>query len=266
MALDGIAGKVALVTGGASGIGAGAARRLSDEGARVVVVDSDGEGAERVVDALAGEAFSVTADVSREEDVERYTDEARERFGRIDLYHLNAGVAGSRTPFPELSVTEFDEVVAVNARGVFLGLRAALRQFARQGTGGAVVTTASVAGFRGSADLVAYHTSKHAVIGLSRCAALEGAPLGVRVNAIAPGIVLTGLFGEPQLTPAGEPEPLARARETTPLGRAATTEEVAALVAFLLSDEARYMTGGVHPVDGGASAVNPFRPSPKAAS
>src|SRR5690606_29880805 len=138
----------------------------------------------------------------------------------------------------------------VNARGVFLGLRAAFRQFARQGSGGAIVTTASLAGFRGSADLVAYHASKHAVIGLTQCAAVYGGSLGIRVNAVAPGIIPTNLLagGGAPVAPGGDGA--ARARQT-PLGRVGTVAEVSALVAFALSDEAAFVTGAVLPVDGG---------------
>ena len=119
---------------------------------------------------------------------------AVERFGRVDLHHLNAGIPGSLDPFPELDLAGFERVMAVNVTSVFLGLRGAFRQYATQGSGGAVVVTGSIASLRGSADLFAYHTSKHAVLGLARCAAVYGGPLGVRVNVIAPGIVPTELF------------------------------------------------------------------------
>src|SRR5439155_15239393 len=119
---------------------------------------------------------------------------AIERFGRVDLYHLNAGIAGTLAPIPEIGADDFDRVLAVNVRGVFLGMRAAFRQFRVQGGGGAIVTTASISSLRGSADLVPYHVSKHAVVGLTSSAAIYGGPLGVRVNAVAPGIVPTNLL------------------------------------------------------------------------
>ncbi|MGE5273619.1 MAG: SDR family NAD(P)-dependent oxidoreductase [Verrucomicrobiota bacterium] len=262
MGFAGLRGKVAVVTGAGSGIGAGVARRLSEEGANVVVVDRDADRATTVAGDLGGEALAVAADVSVEDGVGAYMDAAVDRFGRIDLYHLNAGIAGTPVPIPEIEAHEFDEVMAVNVRGVFLGLRDAFRQFERQGSGGAIVTTSSLAGVLGAADIVPYHVSKHAVLGLARCGAIHGATRGVRVNAVAPGIVPTNLISQPGGAPVSSDAAHERARVTTPLERAGTVDEVAALVAFLLSDEAAYMTGGFYPVDGGAGAANPFRPLP----
>ena len=146
MGFSGLDGKIALVTGGASGIGAGVAQRLSAEGAAVVVVDRDGEAAVAVADSLPGPALGVRADVSQEGDVDAALEAAVERFGRVDLQHLNAGVAGTLAPLPDVTAAEFDAVMSVNVRGAFLGLRAAFRQFARQDGGGAIVLTASVQG------------------------------------------------------------------------------------------------------------------------
>ena len=256
-----LAGKVAVVTGAAGGLGGGSARRLAVEGARVVAVDIDGDGAERVAAEIGGVA--VAADVSREEDVERYLSVGVEHFGRIDLHHLNAGIPGSLDPLPALDVVGFERVLAVNVTSVFLGLRGAFRQYATQASGGAIVVTGSIASLRGSADLFAYHTSKHAVLGLARCAAVYGGPLGVRVNVVAPGIVPTELFagagGAGGVVGGGSD--MAQRATTTPLRRPGTPDEIGSVVAFLLSDDAAYMTGEVVSVDGGATTTNSLRPS-----
>lgn len=261
--MRGLSGKVAVVTGAAGGIGAATARRLSAEGAGVVVVDVDADRARSVAASLPGEATHVGADVSRESDVDAYMRAAVERFGRVDLYHLNAGIAGSLAPLPSLDADEFDRVMAVNVRGVFLGVRAAFRQFAVQASAGNVVITGSIGSLRGSADLLAYQTSKHAVLGILHGAAMYGGPLGIRVNAVAPGIVPTDLFAA---TPdaagsAGGRDDMVRRAAATPLRRAGTGDDIAGVVAFLLGDDAAYMTGEVVSVDGGASIVSTVRPS-----
>ncbi|GAA4464882.1 SDR family NAD(P)-dependent oxidoreductase [Phytohabitans houttuyneae] len=253
--MRGLAGKVAVVTGAAGGIGAATVRRLVEAGAQVVAVDTA-----VAQPPPAGAAAWVRADVSTEDGVEAYMSAAVERFGRVDLHHLNAGISGSFATLPELTAAEFDRVMAVNVRGVFLGVRAAFRQYeAQDGTGG-IVITGSIGSLRGSADLLAYQTSKHAVLGILHGAAMYGGPLGVRVNAVAPGIVPTDLFAA---TPdaVGGKDDMARRASSTPLRRAGTGEDVAAVVAFLLSDEAAYMTGEVVSVDGGASIVSTVRPS-----
>ncbi|MCP9955393.1 SDR family NAD(P)-dependent oxidoreductase [Actinomadura madurae] len=260
MALSGLGGKVAVVTGAGGGIGAASARRLAAEGARVVVVDIDGAAARAVAEALPGEAFAVQADVSREEDVDRYTGAAVDRFGRIDLHHLNAGIFGTFARLPDLTVEEFDRVIGVNLRGPFLGLRAAFRRYEEQGGGGAVVVTGSIAGLRGSSDLLPYQTSKHGVGGLVHGCALYGGPLGVRVNAVAPGLVPTGLFAGGGDAKGGGGD-MERRGTTTPMRRVGTPGEIAGVVAFLLSDDAGYVTGEIVSADGGASVVNTVRPS-----
>ncbi|MDQ7910462.1 SDR family oxidoreductase [Phytohabitans sp. ZYX-F-186] len=252
--MRGLAGKVAVVTGAAGGIGAATARRLAAEGAHVVAVDT------AVAEPAPAGAVWVRADVSTEEGVAAYMEVAVDRFGRVDLHHLNAGIPGSFATLPELTVAEFDRVMGVNVRGVFLGVRAAFRQYAHQDGGGSIVITGSIGSLRGSADLLAYQTSKHAVLGILHGAAMYGGPLGVRVNAVAPGIVPTDLFAATPEAVGGKDDMVRRA-SSTPLRRAGTGDDVAGVVAFLLSDEAAYMTGEVVSVDGGASIVSTVRPS-----
>jgi 3alpha(or 20beta)-hydroxysteroid dehydrogenase len=248
-------GQVAVVTGAAAGFGLAVATRLAAEGARLVLVD-------RAADALTDAAASldgslpVVADVSQEDQVDAYVQAALDAHGRIDLFHNNAGIEGRMAPMTELSVEDFDQVMAVNARGVFMGLRAVLRVMKRRGSG-AIVNTASMAGIRGAATFSPYVASKHAVVGLTRCAALEGAPFGVRVNAVAPGHIDTRMARAltAQIDPDDPDGVFRRVSESIPLGRRyGTAEEVANLVVWLLSDEARYISGATHLIDGALNA------------
>lgn len=251
---------VAIVTGAGGGLGRASAQRLSTEGAAVVVVDIDVAAARATADSLPGDAIAVGADISDESAVATYMDAAVERFGHVDLYHLNAGIFGTFAALPAISVTDFDRVLAVNVRGQFLGLRAAFRRYREQGTRGSIVVTGSIAGITGSADLLPYTTSKHAVHGLVHGAAAYGGPLGIRVNAVAPGIVPTNLFEAAADTTGGKND-MERRASTTPLRRAGTPEEIAAIAAFLLSDDSSYMTGQIVSADGGATIVNTVRPA-----
>jgi len=253
-------GQVAVVTGAGRGLGAASASRLAQEGAHVVVVDIDGDAAEQVAASLATPSIAVRADVSRESEVAAYVEAAVSAYGRIDLHHLNAGVFGTFDALPDIALGDFVRVLEVNVVGQFLGLRAAFQQYRAQGSAGAVVLTASIASLTGSADLLPYQTSKHATVGLVRGAAVYGGPLGVRVNAVAPGIVPTELFASAGDTVGGKGD-MERRASTTPLRRAGTPEEIADVAAYLLSDRAAYVTGQVLSADGGASMVNSVRPS-----
>src|SRR5262245_37872675 len=269
MGLSGLDGKVAVVTGAAGGIGEGAARRLAAEGASVVVVDLQAEKAQAVAESLGDSAIAVAADVSLESGVEEYTSAAVERFGRIDLYHLNAAISGSFAPFAEVSTEDWDRTLAVDLTSVFLGLRRALKQYESQGSGGAIVTTSSMAGLQGGDALVPYTAAKHAVIGLTRCAALAGAPLGVRVNCVAPGMIMTPLWDD--FTRAIGEENAAEAKRVLegaaiPLARFGTPEEAGGLVAFLLSEDASYVSGDIITLAGGANADNFVRGAVRAAA
>jgi len=258
-------GLVAVVTGAGNGLGRASAARLARDGASVVVVDIDGDAARAVADSLPGPALAVQADVSDEAQVQGYLEQAIDRFGRLDLHHLNAGIFGSFARLPDMPVTDFDRVLAVNVRGVFLGLRAAFRCYAEQSSAGqsgagAIAVTASIASLTGSADLLPYVTSKHAVVGLIRSAAMYGGPLGIRVNGVAPGIVPTDLFAAAGDTTGGKND-MTRRAATTPLRRAGTPEEIAGVAAFLLGPDSAYVTGQIVSADGGATIVNTVRPS-----
>ena len=253
-------GKVAVVTGAGGGLGRASANLLARQGAHVVAVDINGAAADETVRGLETPGIAVESDVSLESAVEHYMECASSKFGRVDLYHLNAGIFGSFAAIPDLSAEEFDRVMSVNVTGQFLGLRAAFRQFRTQKTVGSIVVTASIASLSGSADLLAYQTSKHAVVGLIHGSALYGGPLGIRVNGVAPGIVPTDLFATAASTTGGKNDMEKRA-STTPLRRAGRADEIATVAAFLLSDESSYMTGQVVSADGGATIVNTVRPS-----
>ncbi len=254
------AGKVAVVTGAGGGLGRASAHRLANEGARVIVVDIDAQAARTVARSLPTESIAVEADVSDEAQVDAYIAAGVEQFGRIDLHHLNAGIFGTFAALPDISVDDFDRVMNVNVRGQFLGLRAAFRRFREQRTAGTIVVTASIASLTGSADLLPYQTSKHGVVGLIHGAAVYGGPLGIRVNGVAPGIVPTDLFASAATASGGKNDMVQRA-STTPLRRAGTAEEIAAVAAFLLSEDAAYITGQIVSADGGATIVNTVRPA-----
>lgn len=251
-------GLTALVTGAASGLGLASAQRLASEGARIVAVDRS-DAVLEVAESLP-DAIGVVGDVSSEADVDASMAAGIDAFGQIDRFHLNAGIFGSFEPLPDIALDDFDKVMQVNVIGQFLGLRAAFRHYRDRGTGGAIAVTASIASRRTGHDLLAYHTSKHAVVGLVKGAATYGGPIGVRVNAVAPGIVPTGLF-QAAASQTGGGDDMVRRASTAPMRRAGQASEIAGVVAFLLSDDASYTTGEIVGADGGASIVNTVRPA-----
>ena len=251
-------GKVCVITGAAGGIGRAVAVRLASEGARLVLVDLDPTTLAASQDAAheaGGEAITVAADVTRAADVDRYVRTATEAFGGIDRFFNNAGILGSVAPLVEYPEDTFDRVIAVNVKGVWLGLKMVGPAIIARG-GGAIVNTASIAGLRGSPGLVAYTASKHAVVGLTRTAAIELVRGGVRVNAVCPAPIDTAMAAElEQKARPSDPGAFhTRMEASIPMRRYGTADEVARLVTFLLSDDASYINGGLYTVDGGSMA------------
>lgn len=246
-------GKIAIITGGAGGIGAATARRFLDEGAKVFLVDLKEDDLRALAGSLESDDVAwAAADVSKAEDVERYVDACVDAFGGIDVLFDNAGIEGTVAPLTQLSVEDFDRVLNVNCRGAWLGIKYAAPKILERG-GGSIMITSSVAGFIGSPGLGAYVTSKHGVIGLMQCAAQELGPQGIRVNTINPGPVENRMMRsiESQASP-DSPDAVKKGFEgQVPLGRYATNEEVASMALFLASDDSSYCNGSTYVVDGG---------------
>jgi NAD(P)-dependent dehydrogenase (short-subunit alcohol dehydrogenase family) len=256
-----LTGKVAVITGGAGGIGRAAAKLFIDEGARVLLVDVSEDALQEVVKPLPTDAASyVVADTTQPDEVQRFVQTAVERYGGIDVFLANAGIEGHLRPITEYPVDVFDRVMAVNVRGVWLGLKYVIPVMRERG-GGSIVITSSTAGIRGSIGISPYVTSKHAVIGLMRTAALECAPHGIRVNTVNPAPIETRMMRSLEEMIAenigGGSETIDRIKSGfaagIPLGRYGDPEEVARMMLFLASDESSFCTGGVYMVDGGTS-------------
>ena len=257
-------GKVALITGAAGGIGRTAARLFADEGARLTLVDLDEAALRDIVQSIGPDrAGYAVADVTQPDQTQGYVNAAVERWGGIDAFLANAGIEGAVASIPDYPIEMFDRVMAVNVRGVWLGLKYVIPVMRQRG-GGSIVITSSTAGVGGSLDLSAYTTSKHAVIGMMRTAAMEGAGMGIRVNTVNPAPIETRMMRsieEMRVATLDDgdvtTEQLKRATASRiPLQRYGDPEEVARLMLFLASDDSSFCTGGVYMVDGGRSAGN----------
>jgi NAD(P)-dependent dehydrogenase (short-subunit alcohol dehydrogenase family) len=252
-------GKVAVVTGAANGIGRATALGFANYGAKVVLVDRDGPGANAAAGAIkqqGGEAISVQADVTKTADVAAYVKAAIDAYGRIDCFHNNAGIEGHVTPIHEYDEGMFDQLMNVNVKGVYLGLKHIVPVMIKQRSG-AIVNTASIAGLMGSPNMAPYVASKHAVIGFTKAVSGEVAGYGIRVNAVCPGPVETRMIQSvtDQVSPGHAAEVAARYKTAIPLGRFATPEEIANTVHFLCSDLASGITGAQYTVDGGRTST-----------
>ena len=252
-------GKVAVVTGAANGIGRAAALAFARSGAKVVVVDRDAAGGEAtagIIRQQGGDATFVAADVTKSADVQNYVKKAVDTYGRIDCFFNNAGIEGTWQHTADYDEAMFDQVIGINVKGVFLGLRHVLPEMLKQKSG-AVVNTASVAGLVATPGMPAYVASKHAVIGLTKAAAGEVARSGIRVNAVCPGPVDTRMIHslEQQISPDNPAEVARRYQAAMPTGRYTTVDEIANMVLFLCSDMAGNITGGRFVVDGGRTAT-----------
>jgi NAD(P)-dependent dehydrogenase (short-subunit alcohol dehydrogenase family) len=250
-----LTGKVVIITGAAGAIGSAASRLFAGEGAKLVLVDRDLKKTQALASEIGENALGMTADVTNAADNERVAAEAVKRFGRIDALIANAGVDGAvGQPIHLIDPQAFERTLGVNVLGVFLSMRAVLPHMI-EGGGGSIVITSSVAGVKGSSGIGDYVTSKHAVVGLSRTAALEYAPHKIRVNTVHPGPVRSRMMASIEEGFAlGSAAAEARIRAGVPMGRYAEPEEVAKVMLFLASDEASFVTGSAYSVDGGMTA------------
>ncbi len=246
-----LTGKTAIITGAARGIGAAAARLFAAEGAILMLADVLEEDLQALAEKIGDQAAICPTDVTDEAAVKNLVEQAQAKFGKVDIALLNAGIEGALAHPTEYDTAIFDKVIAVNVRGVFLGLKYVMK--AMEASGGSIVVTASTAGIRGVPGMSAYIASKHAAVGLMRSAAMDGAPNNIRVNTVNPSPIDTPMMESLENMHGvsdRNDRPLARA---TPLGRYGEPEEVARMMLFLASEDSSFCTGGVYMVDGGVS-------------
>ncbi|MCJ2046378.1 SDR family oxidoreductase [Methylobacterium sp. J-078] len=247
-------GKVAFVTGATSGIGRATALAFAKAGAAVTVADVSEEGnleTAHLIEEAGGRVLAERCDVSKAEDVKAALDRTIETFGKLDFAFNNAGIEQPVAPVSEIEDEDFDRLVAINLRGMFLCLKHQVPLLLRNG-GGVIVNTSSGAGVKGIAGQAAYAATKHAVIGMTKSAALDYAKDGVRINAVCPGIIDTPMM---QRFTGGTPEGLARVIAQEPVGRMGKSEEIAAAVLYLCSDMAAFVIGHAMVVDGGQTVA-----------
>jgi len=245
-------GKVVFITGGASGLGAATAERFADEGAKVVVADINLEAAKELAGRLP-EAIALKVDTSDAAAVEAAVAKAVEQYGRIDIILNNAGISGEQLPIDQSSVENWEKVTSINGDGVFYVLKYGISAMLKTG-GGAIVNTSSTNGLIGIPNISPYTFTKWGVVGITKSAAMEYAKQGIRVNAVAPTVVRTPLV-EQFILDAPDPEAMREQMENfNPMPGMPEAQDVAAAVAFLASDEARFITGHVIPIDGGYTA------------
>lgn len=245
--------KTAIITGGAGEIGFAAAQKFVAEGARVMLVDLDEEGLKKKAGELASDRVEYArADVRQSKDVQAYVQATLDAFGHIDVFFNNAGIEGPVHAIPEYPEEDFQQVIDVNVRGVFLGMKYVMPHMLERKSG-SIIITSSVAGLTGNPGMVAYITSKHAVIGIMRTAAAEAAGQGVRVNTVHPGVIDSRMMEslEKGMNPDDPGSVHEAFSQQVPLGRYGKEEEIAQLVTFLASDEASYVTGSLYVADGG---------------
>ena len=256
--MTGLAGKRIVITGAASGIGRATSLLAADQGASIVAVDN----AENIEDTAAaiktagGNAIAIRADVSDEEDVKAFIARCSEHFGGMDGLYANAGISGANKPFLELTPQDWQKTLTINTLGAFLCVKHAAEYFVQQEKG-AIVCTASVAGLRANAGGVDYSASKAGVISITQTIAYELYGTGVRINAICPGLIETGMTAS-IFSRARDKGTDSRIGQINPSARHGRPEEIAAMACFLLSDAASYVNGQAIPVDGGLSASHPW--------